>query len=108
MRIDYKNEKCFNRDMRKAEEKILDAGFEDVIILKDFSYDSALVGISEDRRAIYDFNRMVEWLMFTEGFEDIEAIEWIEYNTIRALPYAGSKAPIVAYEEDYPMLMYPV
>ena len=97
-----------NVDIRSAEEKILNAGFEDIIILKNFSYDTALVGISDDRRAIYDFNKMVQWLMRVEGFDETEAIEWIEYNTIRALPYAGAKAPIVAFEEDYPMLMYPV
>ena len=33
----------------------------------------------------------------TEGFTEEEAIEWIDYNTIRALPYAGSKAPIIMY-----------
>lgn len=96
------------RRMKSAEARILEAGFEDIIILKDFSYDSALVGISEDNRAIYDFNKMVEWLMYTEDFNETEAIEWIEYNTIRSLPYAGEYAPIVAFEEDYPMLMYPV
>ena len=26
-----------------------------------------------------------------------DAIEWIEYNTIRSLPYAGENAPIVMY-----------
>ena len=30
------------------------------------------------------------------GYE--EAIEWIEYNTIRALPYMGNKAPIIVKE----------
>lgn len=28
---------------------------------------------------------------------DEEAIEWIDYNTIRAIPYMGEKAPIVMY-----------
>lgn len=83
--------------MKSAEEKILYNGFEDVIILKDFSYDSALVGVSDDNRAIYDFDKMVEWLMFTEDFDEIEAIEWIEVNTLRALPYMGDKAPIVMH-----------
>lgn len=40
---------------------------------------------------------MVEWLVETEGFEYDEAIEWIEYNTIRALPYFGQDAPIIMY-----------
>lgn len=80
-----------------AEEKLLDNGYEDVIILRDFSYDDALVGVTEDNRAVYDFNLMVAWLQENEGMDETEAIEWIEYNTIRALPYAGDQAPIVMY-----------
>ena len=79
-------------------ELILEAGYENVVILEDFSYDTALVGISDDNRAIYDFDKMVEWLIEHEEFEDeTEAIEWIEYNTIRALPYMGENAPIIMY-----------
>ena len=33
-----------------------------------------------------------------DNMTDTEAIEWIEYNTIRALPYAGEKAPIIMYK----------
>ena len=40
---------------------------------------------------------MVEWLVETEKFTHEEAIEWIEYNTIRALPYFGEGAPIIMY-----------
>lgn len=83
--------------MSKVEERILDAGYEDVIYLTNYSYDDALVGISEDNRAIYDFDKMVEWLVEEENFEELDAIEWIEYNTIRALPYMGEKAPIIMY-----------
>lgn len=87
-----------NRNMRSAEDRILDAGFKDVIIFKDFSYDSALVGVSDDNRAIYDFDLMIEWLMWAEDFEEDEAVEWIEVNTLRALPYMGDKAPIIMYK----------
>ncbi len=80
-----------------AAEKILAAGYEDVIILENYSYDDALIGVTEDGRAVYDFERMVRWLVETEGFTDEEAIEWIEYNTIRALPYMGKEAPIIMY-----------
>ena len=82
----------------KAEEKILDAGYEDVVILSNDSYDDALVGISDDGRAIYDYELMIKWLMDNEQFTETEAVEWIDYNTIRALPYAGEKAPIVMYK----------
>lgn len=80
-----------------AADKILEAGYEDVVIFSDFSYDDALIGVTEDERAVYDFDKMVEWLMEEEGWTQEEAIEWIEYNTIRALPYMGPKAPIVMY-----------
>ena len=67
------------------------------MVLKDYSYDDALIGVTEDGRAVYDFDLMVAWLMETEGWEEIDAIEWIEYNTLRALPYMGSGAPLVMY-----------
>jgi hypothetical protein len=80
-----------------AAEKIADAGYEDVVIFENFSYDDALVGITEDGRAVYDFDKMVEWLMDKEGWTQEEAAEWICYNTIRALPYAGDDGPIIMY-----------
>lgn len=84
-----------------AEDRLLDAGFEGVKYLTNYSYDDALIGVSHDGRAIYDYNLMVDWLMKEEGWSDNEAIEWIEYNTIRALPYMGADAPIVMYPLAY-------
>ena len=80
-----------------AEEKLLSNGYEGVKFLVDYSYDDALVGVSYDNRAIYDFNLMVKWLMEKEEFTEIDAIEWIEVNTLRALPYMGEDAPIIMY-----------
>lgn len=75
-----------------AEEKLLENGYEETIFLTDDSYDDALIGVSSDGRAIYDFDLMVKWLVDRDGMTDDEAIEWIEYNTERALPYAGEGA----------------
>ena len=80
-----------------AKERLLEAGYEDVIVLENFSYDDALLGVTWDNRAVYDFEKMVEWLCSTEGFTYDEAVEWIDYNTIRALPYAGGAGPIIIY-----------
>ena len=80
-----------------AREKLLDAGWDDVVILENYSYDDALVGVTEDGRAVYDFDKMVKWLMDEEYWTEEEAVEWIEYNTIRALPYMGPSAPIIMY-----------
>ena len=80
-----------------AEEWLLDAEYEDVIILKNYSYDDALVGVTDGNRAVYDYAKMVNWLVEKEGFSEIEAMEWIDFNTIRALPYMGGDAPIIMF-----------
>lgn len=80
-----------------AAERLQAAGYEDVVILENYSYDDALVGVTEDGRAVYDFERMVRWLVETEGMDELEAVEWIEYNTIRALSYEDDSAPIIMY-----------
>ena len=86
-----------------AAEKLRAAGYDDVLIFENYSYDEALVGVTEDNRAVYEYDKMVTWLMETEGWSLEDAVDWIEYNTIRALPYMGQEAPIIMYritEED--------
>lgn len=91
------NELKTENDVR---ELIEDYEFEDVIIFSNPDYASAFVGISEDNRAIYDYDKMVKFLMDKDGITDIEAVEFIDYNTIRALPYFGENAPIIMYRLD--------
>lgn len=68
---------------------------EDAIVFENPDYVSAFVGISNDGRAVYDYKYMVAHLILEEGMSDEEAIEFIEYNTIRALHYMGEKSPII-------------
>lgn len=84
-----------------AEERLMDAGYEGIKFFVNESYDDALIGVSEDGRAVYDFEKMVDWLIEKYGWSDNEAVEWVEYNTIRALPYMGEKAPIIMYPLEY-------
>lgn len=80
-----------------ADEKITEAGYEDVVIFGNPSYDDAFIGVSESNCAVYDYWKMVDWLMCKEGLSTVdEAVEWLEYNTIRALPYTEN-APIIVY-----------
>ena len=78
-----------------AEEKLLENGYEGIKYLTKYSYDTALIGVTHDDRAVYDYDLMVEWLMEEEGFTEEEAREWIDYNTLRALPYMGSDGPVI-------------
>ncbi len=80
-----------------ASERLAEAGYEDVLIFSDPSYDDALVGVTESNQAVYDFDKMVDWLVQNDGLSHEEAVGFIEFNTIRALPYYGEEAPIVIY-----------
>ena len=83
-------------------EILLEAGFEDILLLSNYSYDDALVGVTTDNRSVYSYSKMVNWLMSTEGFTQSQAQEWIQHNTIKGAPYFGPKAPIIMYDvEDY-------
>ena len=84
-------------DERLAEDKLLDNGYEGVKFLTNYSYDDALIGVTQDNRAVYDYDLMVEWLVRYEEMSYEEAAEWIDYNTVRALPYMGSDGPIILY-----------
>lgn len=84
-----------------AIDKLIDCGYENVTVFSGEDYDDALIGITSDNRAVYEFEKMVDCLMKKYGWSDIDAIEWIEYNTIRALPYMGADAPIVMYSLEY-------
>ena len=72
-------------------------GYPDAIIFE--GYEDAFLGMSHDGRAIYSYDRMIEYLIEHDGMSYTDAIEWIDFNTIRAIPYFGSNAPIVLYDD---------
>ena len=72
----------------------------DALIFENYAYDNSIIGVTLDGRVIYGYESMVKELMHDEGWDELTAIEWIEYNTIRALPYCGGKAHLVVYLED--------
>lgn len=48
-------------------DKLADYDLDHIKLLTDYAYDDALVGITEDNRAIYDYDLMVRWLVKEEG-----------------------------------------
>lgn len=81
----------------RAQELLLDNGYDgaEIITYENFSYDSALIGVSSDFRAVYDYDLMVKYLVDTQGFTMEEAMEWIDYNTLGA--HMGENEPIVIH-----------
>lgn len=74
--------------------------FENIVLFKNFDYEDAFIGISNDDRAIYDYEKMVTYLVEKQDMTIEEAVEWIDYNTIRALPYYDN-APIIMYPHSF-------
>lgn len=74
------------------EERLLESGYEGAVILRnyDYDYETAVIGVNTEGRVVYSFEKMVKYLIDNEKMTEEEAIEWIEYNTIRALPYMGA------------------
>lgn len=83
----------------KNVDKLREYTDEPVVVFDNLDYDSALIGITEDNRAVYDYDLMIKYLMDTQGWDETESIEWIEYNTLRALPYVQG-SPIIMYRFD--------
>lgn len=48
-------------------QRLFDAGYEDVIYFTDFGYDDAFIGVDANNRAVYDYSKMVDWLVEKRG-----------------------------------------
>lgn len=83
-----------SEDKREA---ICDMGYEDAIVFDEPSFDSSIIGVTVDGRVVYDYREMVQEMMNADGISEEDAIDFIEYNTLRSLPYAGDLGPVVMY-----------
>ena len=85
-----------------AEKKLLEKGYDGVVIFNNYSYDTALIGVTNTHRAVYDYELMLEFLVSKEGFSDyLDAAEWIDYNTLGSLSSCGRHTPIILYPKLY-------
>lgn len=87
------------RDGSEVKQYIEDQGYDSVVVFEDPDYAPAFIGITHDDRAAYDYNRMVLYLIEENGMSEDEAVEFISYNTIRALDYI-EKGPVVIYPAE--------
>lgn len=98
----------------ELKEKIDEWGIEDdtIILEPQEEFNCGIIGVTEDKcHLIYGYEKLTEGMAkvwFDEKkpddertYEDClsEACEWVDYNTIRAIPYMDvSHAPIIIYE----------
>lgn len=80
---------------RKDLTEYLESIGEETVVLEPEYLDNAIIGISDDNRLIYGYEQLIDCFSKNEDMTYEEAIEWVDYNTLRALPYMGAKAPII-------------
>lgn len=74
-------------------------GLDETLVFESPDYHTAVLGITDDGRLVYSYDKMIEHLISHDGFEETdEAMEFIDYNTVRAIPYFGHLAPVVVYD----------
>lgn len=90
---------------------LIDKGYEDVIVFSNPDYTDALIGITSNNNAVYDYDLMIEWLVNHEDMDYEEAADFISYNSSY---YYGENYPVIYYEpfeedideEDYEPLVF--
>lgn len=89
----------------KTPEEILEmAGYnieeleeEGTILFRNPDYAEAIVGVTDDFRVVYDIDLMAASLAEEDNISLTDAFEFIDYNTLRTLPYINGLKPIVMY-----------
>ena len=84
-------------DVQEVKDYLVEMGCDEAVVFENPSYAEAFVGVSQDGRAVYLYEKMCAHLMEKEGMSEEDAVDFICYNTIRAIPYMGEQAPIVFY-----------
>ena len=72
-----------------------------IIILEGDEFADGFVGLTIDNHAVYSFERLVKSLCNANAdWSELDAIDWLDYNTIRALPYMSSEGnvPVIIHE----------
>ena len=67
----------------------------EAIVFDNPSFDNSIIGVTFGGAVIYDFDAMVAEMMKDEDISRGDAIDFIEYNTIRSLPYISDHTPII-------------
>ena len=84
---------------RKALAEHLRDGYGDGVVMLDGpEFDGGIVGVAGGR-LVYSYAKLVESLSEANGWSGEEAAEWIEFNTLRSLPYVPG-GPIVMHDLD--------
>ena len=84
-------------DIRNAiAEQYGEEALDNVSMFENPAFAGAIIGFdTHHKKVVYDYEKMVECLMEDDGMEYDEAVEFIDYNTLRTVPYMPNPPIIV-------------
>ena len=71
---------------------------EGTVFLEPAYFDAAIIGkamIHGYEVVVYSLQAIIDAVYKNEIEDMAEATEWVEYNTLRAIPYMGEQAPVI-------------
>ena len=87
----------FFNSVEELREYLLEQGNDETTFFTNPDYIEAIVGVSQDGRLVYSYKNMVNSLVLRDNISIEEAMEFIDYNTLRTLPYMGDYSPVIVY-----------
>ena len=63
---------------------------EEAVLFDSPAFDNSIIGLTDNGCVIYDYDSMCEELAEEDNISIEEAAEFIDYNTLRSLPYVHS------------------
>lgn len=71
----------------------------DVVMFENPAFDKSIIGVTTDGRIVYSFELMIKELMQDDNMSEVDATEFIDYNTIRALNYIEADVrPVIVHD----------
>ena len=91
------------KDVKELKDFLNELEYTDTVVLENPSYLNAIIGITDEGALCYSYEKMIGCLMEEDKMSQEDATEFIDYNKIRALPYASSIGDrhIVVYNDFF-------
>lgn len=89
-----------NESLRKKLTGYAESNNLEIIFFDSPSFDNSIIGVTESGNLIYNYQLMIDEFAADEDCNLLDAEEFIQYNTCRALPYFP--------EEGRPIIYYPL
>lgn len=74
---------------------------EETVLFRNPDYVTAIIGVTSDYKVVYDYDKMLDYLVQHEQMTYEDAADYLSYDTIRSLSYITGNKPIILYSFDF-------